>query len=74
MGNSRIKITKRNLEDYRVGPSKRIKLKEHDIAHIVYGEDIDGFITGGKPKTGTTPFLKVPEDNTWFKIFKIDAE
>lgn len=74
MGNRRVKITKRNLEDYRVGPSKRIKLKESDIANIVYGEDIDGFMTNTKPKTGTTPYLKVPEDDTWFKIFKIDAE
>lgn len=69
-----MKITKRNFENYCVGPSKRIKLKEHDIRHIVYGEDIDGFVTDKKPNVGTTPFLKDPEYDTWFKIFKIDTE
>ncbi len=72
MGNSRIKITEVNITQCRIGPNKKVKLKIEDLDHIVYGKDDDSVMLVEKPKKGTKPYFKVPDEDVWFKVYIVE--
>ena len=69
MGN--YSMTLEELNNYRIGRNKNISVFPQDIEYVVYGSDIDGYMTSDAPSVGDTPYFKSPTTDVWLKMFLI---
>lgn len=65
-------MTVEELQKYRIGKNKNIKVFERDIGNVVYGSDIEGTETTKAPANGDVPFFKVSNMNLWLKMFLVE--